>query len=220
VRDGNHGTPTRVFLIDDHGILRHGLRMLIDAQRDMQVVGEAERGRDALAALRAAGGADVVVLDISMPDTTGWDVAAQLRDSQPELRIVALTRHAEKAYVQQMLQSGASGYVLKQTAGDALIEAIRTVAGGGTFLDPAVAGKLFDSGARTLRGNASHDLTAREREVLTMVAYGHTNKEIASVLGVTVKTVETHKANGMQKLEITSRADLVRFALAQGWLQR
>jgi two-component system response regulator NreC len=213
-------TPARVFLIDDHGVLRQGLRLLLDSQPDMHVVGEAERGRGAIAAIAAAGGTDVVVLDVSMPDVAGPHVALELRTALPEVKIVALTRHAEKAYVQQMLQHGANGYVLKQTAGDVLITAIRTVIRGGTYLDPAVAGKMFEGGMQPLRGTVSGDLTAREREVLTMVAYGHTNKEIASVLGITVKTVETHKTNAMQKLEITTRAELVRFALAQGWLQR
>jgi two-component system, NarL family, response regulator NreC len=212
-------SKARVFLIDDHGVLRQGLRMLIDAQPDMQVVGEAERGRGAANAIARAGGADVVVLDISMPDTTGTNVAAELRAALPETKIVALTRHGEKAYVQQMLQNGANGYVLKQTAGDVLVTAIRTVVAGGTFLDPAVAGKMFDA-ASPKRGAVSSDLTAREREVLTMVAWGHTNKEIASVLGITVKTIETHKANAMEKLEIRSRAELVRYAMAQGWLER
>lgn len=213
-------TQIRVFLIDDHGVLRQGLRLLVDAQPDMQVVGDVERGRGAAEAIAGAGGADVIILDISMPDTTGPQVAMELRAALPEAKIIALTRHAEKAYVQQMLQNGANGYVLKQTAGDVLISAIRIVAGGGMYLDPAVAGKMFDGGAHPMRGAVSVDLTAREREVLTMVAYGHTNKEIASLLGITVKTVETHKTNAMQKLEIGTRADLVRFALAQGWLER
>lgn len=212
-------TKTRIFLIDDHAVVRQGLRMLIDAQEDMHVAGEYEQGRGAAAAVTAAGGADVVVLDISMPDTTGLRVAAELREVLPAIRIVALTRHAEKAYVQQMLQNGANGYVLKQTAGDVLLEAIRSVMRGGTYLDPAVAGKMFESAAPA-RGAVSADVTSREREVLTLVAWGHTNKEIASILGITVKTVESHKANAMQKLEIASRADLVRFALAQGWLER
>ena len=212
-------TKTRVFLIDDHGVLRQGLRLLIDAQLDMHVVGETERGRGAAEAVALAGGADVVVLDISMPDTTGTNVAAELRAALPETKIVALTRHGEKAYVQQMLKSGANGYVLKQTGGDSLVTAIRTVAAGGTYLDPAVAGKMADS-ASPLRGAVSGNLTEREREVLTMVAWGHTNKEIASVLGITVKTVETHKANAMGKLEIASRAELVRYAMEQGWLER
>lgn len=212
-------TKIRVFLIDDHGVLRQGLRMLIEAQGDLCVVGEAERGHGAGEAITRAGGADVVVLDISLPDTTGPNVAAELRAALPSLKIVALTRHAEKVYVQQMLHNGANGYVLKQTLGDVLLSAIRTVAAGGTYLDPAVAEKVSASRA-PLRGSGTADLTPREREVLTMVAWGHTNKEIASLLGITVKTVETHKTNATQKLEIGSRADLVRYALEQGWLER
>jgi two-component system, NarL family, response regulator NreC len=211
-------TKMRIFLIDDHAVVRQGLRLLIDSQADMYVVGEYEQGRGAAEAITAAGGADVVVLDVSMPDTTGLRVAAELREVLPAIRIVALTRHAEKAYVQQMLQNGANGYVLKQTAGEVLLEAIRTVMRGGTYLDPAVAGKMFES-TSPVRGAFSADVTSREREVLTLVAWGHTNKEIASILGITVKTVESHKANAMQKLEIGSRAELVRFALAQGWLE-
>lgn len=213
-------TQIRVFLVDDHGVLRHGLRLLVDAQTDMQVVGEADRGRGAAEAITTAGGADVVVLDVSMPDANGPQVAHELRRAFPDGKIIALTRHGEKAYVQQMLQNGANGYVLKQTAGEALISAIRIVAEGGMYLDPAVAGKMFETATQPMRGAITADLTAREREVLTMVAYGHTNKEIASLLGITVKTVETHKTNAMQKLEIATRADLVRFALAQGWLER
>ncbi len=210
----------RIFLIDDHGVLRQGLRLLIDAQHDMRVVGEAERGRSAVEVVAAAGGADVIVLDISMPDIAGSQVAQALRAGLPDAKIITLTRHAEKAYIQRMLQSGANAYVLKQTAADVLITAIRTVVGGGTYLDPAVADKLFEGGARPLRGVRSDELTVREREVLTMVAYGHTNKEISALLGITVKTVETHKTNAMKKLEIASRAELVRYALAEGWLER
>lgn len=212
--------PTRVFLIDDHGILREGLRMLVDAQPDMQVIGETANGREAAEALERAGGADVVVLDVSMPDLDGHRVAVELRARHPEAKIVVLTRHSEKAYVQQMLQSGAHAYVLKQTEASALLTAIRAVANGGTYLDPAVSMNRRSATATPIRGESSAELTARELEALSMVAHGHTNKEIAALLGITVKTVETHKTNGLQKLGITSRAELVRFALAQGWLRR
>lgn len=209
---------TQVFLIDDHAVLRQGLRLLIDNQPDMEVVGEASRGRGAAEAVIRVG-ADVVVLDVSMPDTTGSRVAAELTAAMPEVHVVALTRHAEKAYVQQMLQNGARAYVLKQTAADVLVAAIRVVMEGSVYLDPMIAGKLVEPRANG-RSQAADELTPREREVLAMVARGHTNKEIATALGIAVKTVETHKANGMQKLEIGSRADLVQFALAHGWLEK
>jgi DNA-binding NarL/FixJ family response regulator len=214
-------TKLNVFLIDDHGVLRQGLRMLIDGQTDMQVVGESDRGRGAADELRQKM-PDVVVLDISMPDVSGAKVAAEIRAALPQVKIVALTRHGEKAYVHQMLQAGATGYVLKQTDASVLIAAIRAVAGGDTYIDNNVARKLTESpgGARGAAHGASDTLTPREREIVTMVAYGHSNKEIASTLGITVKTVETHKANIMQKLELTSRAELVRFALTEGWLEK
>lgn len=212
-------TKIRVFLVDDHGVLRQGLRMLIDSQPDMLVAGEAERGRGVVEALRADP-PEVVVLDVSMPDIDGSKVAAEIRAALPQVKIVALTRHAEKAYVQQMLKAGATGYVLKQTSADVLIAAIRAVAGGATYLDHAVAGKMVEALAGTRRASTGDALTPREREITTMVAYGHTNKEIANTLGITVKTVETHKTNIMQKLELKSRADVVRFALTQGWLEK
>jgi two-component system response regulator NreC len=210
-------TKIRVFLVDDHGVLRHSLRMLVDAENDMVVVGESDRGRGVAPALRDAA-TDVLVLDVSMPDVSGAIAAAEIRAELPALKIIALTRHAEHAYVRQMMQAGATGYVLKQTSAAVLIEAIRTVAGGATFLDPAI-GERDAPHSRPYVADATPLLTPREREVLTMVAFGHTNKEIATTLGITVKTVESHKTNLMQKLEINSRAELVRFALAQGWLQ-
>jgi len=209
-----------VFLIDDHAVLRHGLRMLIDSQPDMRVGGESARGRGIVDEIRRGPLPDVIVLDISMPDMSGAKVAESIRAELPQVKIVVLTRHGEKAYVQQMLQAGATGYVLKQTAADSLLAAIRAVAGGDTYLDHAVAGKLIESITRGANPGGPAALTPREREIVTMVAYGHTNKEIANALGITVKTVETHKTNIMQKLEITSRAELVRFALTQGWLER
>jgi two-component system response regulator NreC len=213
-------TKLNVFLTDDHAVLRQGVRMLIDSEPDMHVVGESGNGRGLVDRLREAQ-PDVVVLDISLPDINGIRVAAEVRAAFPHMKIVALTRHAEKAYVQQMLQAGATGYVLKQTAADVLIAAIRAVAGGDTYLDRAVAGKLIESfGGARAAANGTDALTPREREIVTMVAYGHTNKEIANALGIAVKTVETHKTNIMQKLELTSRAELVRFALTQGWLEK
>lgn len=208
----------RIFLIDDHGVLREGLQLLLDAQPDMLVVGESAQGRGVVEALKNAR-PDVVILDVSMPDISGAHAAAAVREALPELKILALTRHDEKAYVQQMLAAGASGYVLKRTAAEVLVAAIRSVAAGGTYLDPAVAGKMMDVPVRLRDGGATGLLTTREQEVLSMVALGHSNKEIAATLGVTVKTIETHKSNGMAKLDLHTRAELVRFALAEGWMK-
>jgi DNA-binding NarL/FixJ family response regulator len=210
----------RVFLVDDHMVLRQGLRLLIDAQPDMLVVGEAAGGRGVTDAVARAG-ADVVVMDISMPDLSGIRATEELRRMGINAKVLALTRHSEHGYLQQMLQAGAQGYALKQTAAETLIEAIRTVARGGMYFDPAVAGKVTESFAGRRSPSSStdhHSLTSREQQIVTMVAHGYTNKEIASSLGITVKTVESHKTRIMQKLGITSRAGLVRFVILQGWL--
>lgn len=214
-------TRTKIFLVDDHDIVRQGLRLIVDAEADMRVVGEAAHARG-ICDLVEASEADVVVIDVSMPDISGADATAEIRKCLPGVKVVALTRHTEKAYVQQMMRAGASGYILKQNGAATLIEAVRAVVRGGTFLDPAIAGMLIEDltnvAARPSQPTAT--LSPRERQVATMVAYGHTNKEIAAELGIGVKTVETHKANVMQKLELTSRAELVQFALEQGWVDR
>ena len=207
----------RVFLIDDHAIVRDGLRVLIDAEPDMRVVGETDHGRGIVDQLREAN-PDVAILDISLPDISGVHAAAVLRQELPRLKILALTRLGARAYVQQMLAAGASGYVLKQTAASVLIAGIRAVAGGERFIDPAVAARMTPESSASGRSLHADLLTPREKEVGTMVALGHSNKEIATALGIAVKTVESHKTNLMQRLGISSRAELVRLALAHGWL--
>lgn len=209
-----------VYLVDDHRIVREGLRALIDAQPDMHVVGDADNGRS-LAGPVLASGADIVVIDVSMPGTSGPAATADLKDKAPRVKVLALTRHTEEAYVHEMLRSGASGYVLKQNGAGTLVEAIRAVVRGGTFLDPVIGGKLVQrltTEPDGSRGDAA--LTSREQQIATMVAYGHTNKEIATKLDITVKTVETHKSNIMAKLHLTSRSALVQYALEHGWLER
>jgi two-component system, NarL family, response regulator NreC len=214
-------TRTEVFLVDDHDIVRQGLRLLVDAEADMRVVGEAAHARG-LCDLVEASGAGVVVLDVSMPDVSGAEATAELKKCLPGVKVVALTRHTEKAYVQEMMRAGASGYILKQNGAATLLEAVRAVVRGGTFLDPAIARLLIEdlTSVASRSSRSASTLTPRERQVATMVAYGHTNKEIAAELGIGVKTVETHKTNVMQKLALTSRAELVQFALEQGWIDR
>ena len=203
-----------VFLVDDHGVLRQGLRVLIDSEPDMRVIGESRQARGA-AEDAVEAGAGVVVVDLSMPDASGRLVAERLRELAPDVKILALTRHSERAYVQQMMSTGASGYVLKQSPVETLIDAIREVFAGRTFLDPAIATSGVEPGSL----GPGAELSRRESDVATMVARGHTNKEIAEILGISVKTVETHKTNIMRKLGIASRAELVRFAVSQGWLE-
>lgn len=208
----------RVVIADDHAIVRDGLRALIEAQPGLQVVGEAADGDEAWR--RACDlGPDVLLLDLSMPRASGIDAAERIVRDCPRVRLLALTAHEERGYVTRLLSAGAAGYLVKRTAGAELVRAIRLVAAGGTYVDPALAGALLAVPAAGAAGpSGAGALTPREAEVLRLVVRGHLNKAIAAALAISVKTVETHKANGMAKLGVTSRAALVRFAVDQGWL--
>ncbi|HEV7914907.1 MAG TPA: response regulator transcription factor [Albitalea sp.] len=213
----------RVLVADDHAVLREGLALLIGAQPDMDVVAQARGGREA-ANLACRHKPDVVVLDVSMPDMDGAEAAEQIRAECPDSRVLALTRHADQGYLRRLLRAGARGYVLKKTAADALIDAIRTVSNGGTYIDPSLVGGLVaqvvgapDAGDdAALRRRA--DLTEREEQVLRLIAWGQSNKEVAGKLGISVKTVESYKATALEKLRLRSRTDILRYALAQKWL--
>jgi len=210
----------RVLLVDDHAILREGLRMLMSAQPDIEVVGEARGGREAIR-MAAELEPDVVVLDVSMPDIDGAEAATQIAECSPHTRVLALTRHADPGYLRRMLQAGAQGYVLKQTAGDVLLEAIRTVARGGSHVDPTLAGALMTRtfGKEPARGEtgATPALSDREGQVLRLIAWGKSNKEVAQQLGISVKTAEFYKASALAKLGLRSRTDILRYALAENW---
>jgi DNA-binding NarL/FixJ family response regulator len=210
----------RILLADDHAILRQGLRLLIDSQLDMTVAGEAADG-DAVVAQAEALHPDVVVIDISMPGTNGLTATRTLKERHPGLVVLVLTRHEEDTYLQALLRAGASGYVLKQSPPPQLLQAIRVVAAGGIYLDPAITARVADGlldgrqdGARAPDGAMSD----RESQVLRLVAVGHSNKEIADRLTISVKTVEVHKANAMRKLGLTGRVDVIRYGVLQGWL--
>jgi DNA-binding NarL/FixJ family response regulator len=216
-------TRLRILLADDHAVLREGLALLIDAQPDMQVVAQARGGREAIR-LAEQTHPDVAVLDVSMPDLGGAEAAEQLRQCCPKVRTLALTRHADLGYLRRMLRAGASGYVLKRTAADALIGAIRIVHEGGNYVDPSLAGALVSrtlGGSDSSNAHASHgvELSQREEQVLRLVAWGQSNKEIASALGLSVKTVESYKATALDKLKLRSRTDILRHALGQRWLR-
>ena len=210
----------RVLLADDHNVVRAGLRALIDAQDDMEVVGEAADG-EAACRLAAELVPDVAVLDVSMPVLGGARATDRIKREHPEVKVLALTVHEDRGYLQQLLQAGASGYVLKRAAADDLIHAIRAVSRGGAYLDPSLAGKVLGG----LVGRAQHagsspadTLSDREEEVLRLIARGFTNREIAAQLDVSIKTVETHKSRAMEKLGLDSRAGIVSYAITRGWL--
>lgn len=211
----------RVLLVEDHRTVRQGVRLLLDAQPDVEVVGEAGDGRTALNLARELK-PDVVLMDVSMPEMNGLRATQKLSEEQPHVRVLALTRYTDRAYMQQLLQAGAAGYVLKQSDPSVLLQAVRSVVAGGNYLDPAITGKALSGyfGRRPgSESGAEMNLSAREAEVLRLIALGYSNKEIAARLSLSVKTVEAHKANAMRKLDMTSRIDIVRYAMLQGWLQ-
>lgn len=210
----------RILLADDHETVREGLRLILNAQPDMQVVATAGDGREAVdETARVA--PDVVIMDISMPGLNGLAATAQLTEHAPGTKVITLTRHADSSYLQQLLRAGAAGYVLKQSRPAELLHAIRAVAAGGKYLDASMAGPVLGSYAKTVAAAGAEPaapLSPRETEVLRLIAWGNTNKEIAARLDLSVKTVEAHKANGMRKLGMRGRIDIVRYALLQGWL--
>jgi DNA-binding NarL/FixJ family response regulator len=221
---GSKGRPMsklRIFLADDHAVVRAGLKTLVNAQADMVVVGEASDGQAALEQVRDCL-ADVVIIDISMPQLNGAAATVQLRQQCPQIKVLALSVHEDTGYLRKLLEAGAAGYVLKRSAADTLIQAIRIVAEGGMYLDPAIAGKVVGSllGKSVVVGDApTAELSERETDVVRLIAQGYSNKEIATQLNLSVKTVETYKARAMEKLGVDSRVALVRYALQRGWLQ-
>jgi len=212
----------RIVIAEDHKTVRKGLRFLIDAQDDMQVIGEADNGREAIRLAQELT-PDVLLMDVSMPELNGLKATAKLKRIQPGIKVLTLTRHTDEAYLHELLQAGVSGYVLKQSDSDELIRAIRAVAAGGSYLDPAITGKVvnsFNNKRTRLRGEIGGEpLTEREAELLRQIAWGYSNKEIAEQFDISVKTVEAHKANCLRKLKIKTRLDIVHFAVLQGWLQ-
>ena len=212
----------RIVLAEDHQTVREGIKLLVDAQPDMEVIGEAGDG-EAAVALAAKLDPDIVLMDISMPVLNGLKATKKLRALKPHVKILTLTRHTDDGYLRQLISAGANGYVLKQSAPAELINAIRSVGEGNSFLDPSLTQKVmggYVSKVESLRGEGGRgDVSTRESEVLRLIALGYSNKEIATRLDLSVKTIEAHKANAMRKLGISGRIDIVRYAILQGWMQ-
>jgi two-component system, NarL family, response regulator NreC len=209
----------RILIVDDHAVVRAGLRLLVDAEDDLEAVGEAGNGRDAVFQARALK-PDVILLDIVMPDQTGLDVLPTLLHEHPETKVLVLSMQDDPQYVKQAFASGASGYVLKEAADSEVVSAIREVANGGSYVHPTLGARLVAADAAAVRRAEEDPLSEREREVLRLLALGHTNQEISKKLYISVRTAETHRAHIMQKLRLTSRAELVRYALDQGLLEQ
>ncbi len=213
----------RIFLVDDHPIVRKGLKALIVEQSDMEVVGEAGDGKTALSQVKELQ-PNVMILDFSLPDMNGFQVVERVKQICPGTNVLVLTIHEASGYLRQMFQAGASGYLLKRTAGEELAQALRIVAAGGAYLDPTLAGRMVSTLVnQSVSKNKSlvvgSKLSDREREVLRLIALGYSNKEIAIQLDLSAKTIETYKARLIEKLGLSSRSELVRYALNQGWLQ-
>ena len=209
----------RILLADDHKLMRSGLRLLIEQQPDLTVVGEAADGREAVA-LATSLRPDVAVMDISMPNLNGIEAAHQITQSHAELAVIVLSMHPDESYVLRALKAGAKGYLLKDSAESDLITAVRAVARGKSFFSPAVSKVLLDDYIRKLKRSGAEDaydlLTPREREVLQLVAEGKSNKEVANLLNLSVYTVETHRSNIMQKLNLKGVPELTLYAVRKG----
>lgn len=212
--------PIGVLIVDDHHLVRQGVRMVLDAEPDITVLGEATTGAEAMSLLEHLT-PDVVVMDISLPDMSGIEVTRHVRTHYPQVRVVGLTIHEEEPYVLGMLRAGADGYIVKRTAAPDLVRAIHTVHAGGAVLDPMIARNViagYTSRAPETPESGLEPLTQREREVVILVAEGLTNAQIAARLGITAKTVQTHRSRIMEKLGVHDRTDLVRYGIRRGWV--
>src|ERR1700736_4471336 len=209
----------RILLADDHQLMRSGLRLLIEQQPDLTVVGEAGDGREVVSLAKSLK-PDVVVMDIGMPNLNGIEATHQIIQSHPEIAVVILSMHADESYVLRALKAGAKGYLLKDSAEADLIRAVRAVAGGKSFFSPVVSKVLLDDYMRKLKRSGAEDaydlLTPREREILQLVAEGKSNKEVANLLNLSVYTVETHRSNIMQKLNLRGIPELILYAVRKG----
>ena len=218
-----HEPVIRVLLVDDHTILREGVRALLTDEPEIVVVGEAGDGQEALEKVDTLH-PDIVLMDMVMPRMNGLEATGHIKRRHPEVKVLILSMYDDDEYVQQVIQAGASGYLLKGMAADDLVLAIREVQAGSSFLNPAVAAKLIEDYVRRVRGGdttegADEPLTSREREVLKLIAEGNTNQEIADILHLSRKTVESHRSNIMRKLDVHDVTELVKYALRTGLIR-
>ena len=208
----------RVLVVDDHAVVRSGLRRIIDAQEDLESVGEAPNGERAVfEAMQTT--PDVVLMDVVMPGKNGIEATRAVLQAVPGTKVLVLSMQDDPRYVREAFDAGASGYVMKEAADDEVVDAVRAVAAGQRYLHPTLGARLLEAESEERRRAAEDPLSEREREVLRLLALGHTNQEIAKMLYISVRTAETHRAHIMRKLGLSSRAELVRHALAEGLLE-
>ena len=206
-----------VVVVDDHAVVRSGIKLLLEKQEDIEVVGEAGNAKDAVFRARALK-PDVILLDVVMPGESGIEVLPQLQKESPDTQVLVLSMQDDPSYVREAFAAGASGYVLKEAADEEVVSAVREVAGGGRYVHPALGARLVAAEAAERAAAEADPLSDREREILRLLALGHTNQEIAQQLYISVRTAESHRAHIMQKLRLTTRAELVRYALSRGLL--
>ena len=206
----------KILIADDHGIVRSGVRLLLDRQPDMEVVAEAEDGVEALEKVLAER-PEVVILDVAMPRMTGLQATYEIKKQAPDTQVLILSMHDDERYLFEALRAGAAGYVLKRAADTDLVEAVRAAARGEPFLTPGAQQSLIRDFLE--RGEQPSELTPREQEVVKLIAEAHTNKEIAEILHLSEKTVESHRANVLQKLGMRDRVELVRYAIRRGLVE-
>ena len=209
---------TRVLIVDDHAVVRSGLRRVLEAEPDLEVVGEAGDAQNAVFQTRATN-PDVILLDVVMPGKTGIEVIPEVLHDAPEAKVLILSMQDDPRYVRAAFEAGASGYVLKEAVDTDVVAAIRAVAGGGRYVHLALGARMVAADSEERKRAEQDPLSDREREILRLLALGHTNQEIAGLLYISVRTAETHRAHVMQKLRLKSRAELVRYALDQGLLE-
>jgi two-component system response regulator NreC len=210
-------TAIRVLVVDDHAVVRSGIRLLLEAHDDIEVVGEAGNTQDAVFRVRESK-PDVILLDVVMPGESGIEALPKLLKEAPEAKALMLSMQDDPRYVREAFAAGAKGYVLKEAADEDVVAAVREVAGGGSYVHPALGARMVAAEAAARAEADADPLSDREREILRLLALGHTNQEIAKMLYISVRTAETHRAHVMQKLRLTTRAELVRHALAHGLL--
>jgi two-component system, NarL family, response regulator NreC len=210
--------PVRVLIVDDHAVVRTGIRLLLEQEQDIEPVGEASSGREAIFEARTAK-PDVILLDVVMAGGSGLEAIPTLLHERPETKILVLSMQDDPRYVREAFAAGATGYVLKEAADVEVVNAVREVARGGRYVHPELGARLIAAEAAEAQKAEEDPLSEREREVLRLLALGHTNQEIAKQLYISVRTAETHRAHIMQKLHLSSRAELVRYAIGQGLLE-
>jgi two-component system response regulator NreC len=208
----------RVLVVDDHAVVRSGIKLLLDRHDDIEVVGEAGNAQDAVFRVRELA-PDVILLDLVMPGESGIEVLPKLLQEASGAKVLVLSMQDEPSYVREAFAAGASGYVLKEAVDEEVVTAVREIAGGGSYVHPTLGARMVTADAAALAAAEADPLSDREREILRLLALGHTNQEIAKMLYISVRTAETHRAHIMQKLRLTTRAELVRHALAQGLLE-